>query len=145
MKQFLLLALFIFIVFAYLLLVWYRKKNSESKQEVVPDVKPEPSAPSAPTAPDECCGQHEVCEKESLLNTKVKPEYYDDEELDAFIQRDPTTYSEEEIAQFQNILYTMKEFDVAGWLKSLQLRQIELPESVKDEALMIVSERRSAK
>lgn len=145
MKQFLLLALFIFFVFAYLLLVWYRKKNSESKQEVAPDVKPESSAPSAPTAPDECCGQHEVCEKESLLNTKVKPEYYDDEELDAFIQRDPTTYSEEEIAQFQNILYTMKEFDVAGWLKSLQLRQIELPESVKDEALMIVSERRSAK
>lgn len=86
-----------------------------------------------------------VCEKESLLSTKVKPDYYDDEELDVYAQRDPQSYTEEEISQFQDVLYTMKEFDVAGWLKSLQLRQIELPDVVKEEALMIVSERRSAK
>ena len=31
----------------------------------------------------ECCGQHEVCEKESLLAAVSKKiEYYDDEELD---------------------------------------------------------------
>ena len=31
----------------------------------------------------ECCGQHEVCEKESLLAAVSKQiEYYDDEELD---------------------------------------------------------------
>lgn len=66
-------------------------------------------------------------------------------ELDVYAQRDPQSYTEEEISQFQDVLYTMKEFDVAGWLKSLQLRQIELPDVVKEEALMIVSERRSAK
>ena len=33
----------------------------------------------------ECCGQHEICEKESLLAAVSKKiEYYDDEELDRF-------------------------------------------------------------
>ena len=37
----------------------------------------------APVIPDaECCGQHEVCEKESLLSAVSKGvEYYDDEDL----------------------------------------------------------------
>ena len=36
----------------------------------------------------ECCGQHEVCEKDSLLAAVSKQiEYYDDEELDQFIGR----------------------------------------------------------
>ena len=34
----------------------------------------------------ECCGQHEVCERDSLLAAVSKKiEYYDDEELDQFI------------------------------------------------------------
>ena len=37
----------------------------------------------------------------------------------------------------------MKDFDVAGWLKSLQSRDIQLPDVVREEALMIVSERRA--
>jgi hypothetical protein len=34
----------------------------------------------------------------------------------------------------------MRESDVVGWLKSLQLRNIELPEQLRDEALLIVQE-----
>ena len=34
---------------------------------------------------DECCGQHETCERDSLLAAVSKQiEYYDDEELDRF-------------------------------------------------------------
>ena len=34
----------------------------------------------------ECCGMHETCEKDSLLAAVSKDvEYYDDEELDAFL------------------------------------------------------------
>ena len=37
----------------------------------------------------ECCGQHEVCERDSLLAAVSKKiEYYDDEELDQFIGRE---------------------------------------------------------
>ena len=38
----------------------------------------------------ECCGQHEVCERDSLLAAVSKKiEYYDDEELDKYIGTAP--------------------------------------------------------
>lgn len=93
----------------------------------------------------ECCGQHEVCEKESLLAAVSKKiEYYDDEELDRFRGVDPDCYREEEVEEFRNILYTMLETDVAGWVRSLQLRGVELPDELKDEVYLIVGERRMA-
>lgn len=91
----------------------------------------------------ECCGQHEVCEKESLLAALSKEiEYYEDEELDRFRGRGGDAYSPDEIEEFREVLYTMREDEVAGWVRSLQLRAVELPDSVKEEVLMIVGELR---
>ena len=36
----------------------------------------------------------------------------------------------------------MRNDEVAGWVRSLQLRGIELPDELKDEVFMIVGERR---
>lgn len=100
-------------------------------------------APSVVTVDSECCGQHQICEKESLLAAVSKQiEYYDDEELDRFKGRPSDGYSEEEIEEFRDILYSMQEVDVAGWSRSLQLRGIELPDELKDELFLIVGERR---
>lgn len=94
----------------------------------------------------ECCGQHEVCEKESLLAAISKQiEYYDDEELDRFKGRGGDEYTEEEAEEFRNVLYTMRSEEVAGWVRSLQLRQVNLPDEMKDEVFMIVGERREGK
>ena len=91
----------------------------------------------------ECCGQHEVCEKESLLAAVSRQiEYYDDEELDRFRGRASDDYTEEEVDEFRDILYTTREDEVAGWSRSLQLRGIQLPDELKDELFMIVGERR---
>ena len=91
----------------------------------------------------ECCGQHEVCEKESLLAALSKEiEYYEDEELDRFRGRGGDAYSSDEIEEFREVLYTMREDEVAGWVRSLQLRAVELPDNVKEEVLMIVGELR---
>lgn len=91
----------------------------------------------------ECCGQHEVCEKESLLAALSKEiEYYEDEELDRFRGRGGDAYFPDEIEEFREVLYTMREDEVAGWVRSLQLRAVELPDSVKEEVLMIVGELR---
>lgn len=91
----------------------------------------------------ECCGQHEVCEKESLLAAISKQiEYYDDEELDRFKDRNGDEYTEDETEEFRNVLYTMRPDEVAGWVRSLQLRQVNLPDDVKDEVFLIVGERR---
>ena len=91
----------------------------------------------------ECCGQHEVCEKESLLAALSRQvEYYDDEELDRFRGRQASEYTKDETDEFRDILYSMRSDEVAGWVRSLQLRQVELPDEIKDEVFMIVGERR---
>ena len=93
--------------------------------------------------PQECCGQHEVCEKESLLAAVSKQiEYYNDEELDRFRGKDASAYSETEIDEFRDILYTMRDYEVAGWVRSLQLRGVPLPDALKDEVFLIIGERR---
>lgn len=93
----------------------------------------------------ECCGQHLVCERESLLNSSAEIEYYDDEELDTLANRSGDDYDESELKMFEDVFYSLREEDVAGWCRSLQLRSIELPEQIRDAALLIVRERRSSK
>lgn len=91
----------------------------------------------------ECCGQHEVCEKESLLAAISKQiEYYNDEELDSYRGRTSDSFSADETDAFREVLYTMRSDEVAGWVRSLQLRGIEVPDGIKDEVLMIINERR---
>lgn len=111
-----------------------QKKVESGELEAMPEVK---------EVDQECCGQHEVCEKESLLAAVSKKiEYYDDEELDRYIGVSPDAYTPEQEDEFRDVFYTMQSEDVAGWVRSLQLRGIALPEGIKDEVLLIVRERR---
>lgn len=101
--------------------------------------------PEAKEIPEECCGQHETCERDSLLAAVSKAiEYYDDEELDRFRGVESDAYEEEAVDEFREVLYTLQEVEVAGWLRSLQLRGVNLPDALKDEAFLIVGERRIA-
>ena len=111
-----------------------QKKIERGELDRMPEVK---------EVDTECCGQHEVCEKDSLLAAVSKKiEYYDDEELDQFIGREGNAYAEEETDMFRDVLYTTKDDEVAGWVRSLQLRGIELPDDLKDEVFLIIGERR---
>ena len=101
------------------------------------------AAPEIVEADAECCGQHEICEKESLLAAVSKKiEYYDDEELDKYIGTAPDAYTPEQEDEFRDVFYTMQDTDVAGWVRSLQLRGIALPDNIKDEVFLIIGERR---
>ncbi|MGN0066144.1 MAG: phospholipase [Bacteroides sp.] len=112
-----------------------RQQMERGEIQAMPEVKPVDS---------ECCGQHEVCEKESLLAAVSRGvEYYDDEELDRYIGTPPEAYTAEQEEEFRDVLYTMRDEEVAGWVRSLQLRGIALPEGVKDEVFLIIGERRS--
>jgi hypothetical protein len=96
-------------------------------------------------APAECCGRHEVCERDIRLAAASNHiEYYDDEELDAYRGTAPDRYNEKEVEEFREVLYTLREAEVAGWMHSLQFRGVNLPEQLKDEALLIMEERRKA-
>ena len=100
--------------------------------------------PEVEEVDSECCGQHSICEKDSLLAAVSKEiEQYDDEELDQFIGFNPTDYNEEQADMFRDVFYTMQETDVAGWVRSLMLRGIGLPDEIKDEVFLIVGERRA--
>lgn len=142
--------LYYFLAFVAVCVIYYIldvRRKSRSKGESRGDLREvgaasdEGSERKAPR-PDDCCGAHEVCEKETLINGRIKADYYDDEELDVFVGRPSDSYSEEEIRQFSEVFYTLKDYDVAGWLKSLQARNLSLPDSLRDEAFLIIQERR---
>ena len=58
-------------------------------------------------------------------------------------ERKQMRITDEETNQFRDVLYTMQDIDVAGWVRSLQLRGIELPDDLKDEVFLIIGERRN--
>jgi len=93
--------------------------------------------------PDGCCGEHLVCERETLLQTNAKIDYYDDEELDALAGIDPADFTPEQHEAIRHVFATLQESDVPGWCRSLQLRNITLPPDIREEALLIVRERRA--
>lgn len=89
-----------------------------------------------------CCGQHLVCEKDSLSPVDAEIEYYDDEELDRFRGRSAEEYSEDEVEEIRDVLMTLREEDVAGWARSITKREIELPTVIRDELLLLVRAQR---
>jgi hypothetical protein len=89
--------------------------------------------------PANCCGAHEVCEKNGLItHLPGKIVYFDDEELDVFRDKDPATYTPDEVDQFREVLSTMHPYEAGDWLKSLMARRIKLPPDVREEALNIL-------
>lgn len=131
------LPLLLFILLGVVILVLFELRERKNAQSDFPK-NPQP-------APDgECCGQHLVCERETLLQTNAKPEYYDDEELDALAGIPAEEYTAEQAQQIEQVFSTLQEKDVPGWVRSMQLRNIALPATVREEALLIVRERRAA-
>lgn len=113
--------------------VYVRKVNRETPPE-----EPKP-------IPDDCCGAHAVCERDSLLSKTEEIFYFDDEELDELAGISAGEFTDTQHKMIEDVFFTLREQDVAGWLRSVQLRNIELPEDIREQALLIVSERRTAR
>lgn len=107
---------------------------------------PTPSADSQPQPtpkeqPRPMCGLSSMCKLDCTVeDLKEEPDYYEDEELDDYRGRASDAYTAAEVEQFEEVLTTMRPEEVHGWLRSLQLRGVALPDALKDEAYMIVSE-----
>ena len=134
------LPLILFIALGLVVLVLTEVHERRKKKQTA-DSQP----PKADTRPEGCCGEHLVCERETLLQTNAKIEYYDDEELDALAGIDPADYSKAQLTLFRDVFSTLQEADVPGWCRSLQLRNIALPPDIREEALLIVRERRATR
>ena len=85
-----------------------------------------------------CCGRHLVCDKKLTPEIGEKPVYYDDEELDRFAARPADGYTDEEIDEIRDVMMTLLPEDVAGWVRSIQLRGISLPEALRDELFILL-------
>lgn len=78
------------------------------------------------------------CLQECAMEAAVADiEYFDDEELDRFRGRRSDGYTDEEAAEFAEVMYTMRPEEVKDWLQSLRLRCVSLPDQLKDEAYML--------
>lgn len=86
-----------------------------------------------------CAQAGASCMHDCVMEQAVKEiEYFDDEELDAYKGRKSDSYTEEEAAQFAEVLYTMRPDEVKEWTASLTLRGISMPDQIKDEAIMLM-------
>ena len=65
-------------------------------------------------------------------------EYYDDEELDRFRGRPSNQYTGCGGGRVATVLYTMQPHEVKGWNRSLILREINLPDQIKDEVITMI-------
>ena len=77
------------------------------------------------------------CEEDIL---KAEPEYYDDEELDAYRGIAADAYSPEQVEEFEEVMTTMRPYEVHGWLVSLGQRGINLPQELQEQALMLIQD-----
>jgi hypothetical protein len=130
--------LILFIALGILIAILYEvRERQRQKKALAGETMPDMNAPD-----DGCCGEHLVCERETLLQTNAEIVYYDDEELDALAGIAPEQYTPEQVDAIQHVFATLQERDVPGWCRSMQLRNIALPLDIREEALFIVRERR---
>lgn len=121
-------ALFILAIIAAIATKFTKRKAGE------PDV-------IMPTSGDcsSCDGTDDKCEQVCMMEAATKEiEYYDDEELDRFRGRPSNQYTDAEVEEFATVLYTMQSHEVKGWNRSLILREINLPDQIKDEVITMI-------
>jgi hypothetical protein len=139
------LPLILFVLLGIVILVIFEiraRKSAHSEQGERPIANSEAS--DSRNEDDSCCGEHLVCERETLLQTNAQIEYYDDEELDQLIGIAAEDYTTEQYHMIRAVFDTLQAKDVPGWVRSIQLRNIQLPLDIREEALLIVVERRKA-
>ena len=139
------LILFVLLGIVILIIFEIRARREKNNTELLNDAEQATDVATEQRSEDDgCCGEHLVCERETLLQTNAKVEYYDDEELDTLIGVPAEEYTKEQYQMIRDVFDTLQAKDVPGWVRSIQLRNIQLPLDIREEALLIVVERRKA-
>lgn len=100
----------------------------------------EPAQEDSFEIPTDCCGAHEVCEFEEMLQNPEEIIYFEDEELDRFRGISADRYDARQIDEFRDVLYTLKGDEIRMWLLSIERRKVQLPTILRQEAMMLVAE-----
>lgn len=133
------IGIIVFFVLALAITNYIQRKGGNTLTREIPP-------PSINLGGGGCCGAYDVCERDSLIAAFVeKPEYFDDEELDKYARRDSAQYASHEIDEFREVFYSVLDDEKPRWVRSLQMRDISLPDQLKDEVLLFVYEMRAQK
>lgn len=139
---YILIGIIAFFVLALTFSNMFQRKNGNTEERDTP----EPVIKLDFTSDSMCCGAHEVCDDDTLIAAfNEKLEYFDDEELDRFKLRDSADYNDDETDEFRDIFYTVLDEEKPRWIRSLQMREISIPNQMKDEVVMVVSDMRDVK
>ncbi|MCI6478358.1 MAG: hypothetical protein MSA32_10495 [Bacteroidales bacterium] len=85
-----------------------------------------------------CDGNSEKCEQVCMMEASLKDiVYFDDEELDKYQGRPSDSYDSHETEEFAEVLYSLRKDEVKDWGRSLVLRNINLPDGLKDDYIML--------
>ena len=121
-------------LFALLILgTWISNQIARNRKEPTIEEK-------SPNIALDCCGAHEVCDFEDMLNNPNEIIYYEDEELDRYEGVQADQYKDDQIEEFRDVLYTLKSEEIRKWLLSIERRKIELPSVLKQEAIQLLAE-----
>lgn len=110
----------------FLFTYFSKSKNKGEEEEEINEV------------PADCCGAHEVCEAD-LKRLSEEIVYFDDEDLDKYKDKGELGYEDNEIDEFRDILYTLKQEEIGDWLHSLELRRVFVPVELKSEVISLLS------
>lgn len=110
----------------------YRRSQPSSSGEADPEARQEDLHGEI------CCGRHLVCDKPLSPQPGEKIVYYDDEELDRYAGKDPDAYTPDEIEEVRDVMMTLLPEDIPGWVRSIQLRGIQLPTPLRDELFLLL-------
>lgn len=103
-------------------------------------MKTNPEKEEFSTPVSNCCGAHEVCDFDQIKADENRIEYYDDEELDEFKNKNENEYTNGEVEQFREVLYTLNVHEIRYWLLSIERRKIKLPAILISEARNLMVE-----
>ncbi|MBP3774645.1 MAG: hypothetical protein ILA34_04775 [Bacteroidaceae bacterium] len=133
--------LFVLIALALLLaVILLRRATSQPPRQAGTEESASTQPPAAPCEGEQAdCGITCFCDDRNLQDAmRSEILYYEDEELDAYKNIPAEAYTAAQVEDFSEVLTTLRPKEIRGWLHSLEMRGIQLPNTLRDEAFMLM-------
>lgn len=121
-----------FLIGGTIYLIISRKKEKAAKANI--------EEGQAKNVSSDCCGAHEVCEFDESMFAEKPIVYFEDEELDRLAGKQVIEFSDGEIDEMREVLYTLQPGEINGWLNSLERRKIAIPGILQQEARQLIAD-----
>lgn len=98
----------------------YRQKTEGTPEEVERCV-----------AGGDCCGGVNCHRKKGRDKLRGQITYFEDEELDRYKGKEATDYTSDEVAEWEEVVTTLRASEVREWVTSIHRRQLHIPSALQ--------------